>query len=177
MVSPPDSHPLRDLRNCVVFSQKGSRDLPSQLSGGDLDGDLETPPPPLDRPVARDDMAAFFLNFMKSDILGLIATRHQILADVQREGTNDISCTKLAEMHSTAVDYSKTGIAVGWLDMPRAPRLRPDFLASVPPVKVYDLGQISHIAENTMNDDDDDESGMGGVIPATMMALVSKNTG
>lgn len=33
----PDS-PLQKLSNVVVFSQHGSRDLPSQLSGGDLDG-------------------------------------------------------------------------------------------------------------------------------------------
>ena len=36
---PPDS-PLYKLHNCVVFSQQGERDLPSMLSGGDLDGDL-----------------------------------------------------------------------------------------------------------------------------------------
>ena len=39
-VVPPDDHPLRWLSNCVVFSQEGERDLPSQLSGGDLDGDI-----------------------------------------------------------------------------------------------------------------------------------------
>ena len=39
-VVPPKDHPLRSLSNCVVFSQKGKRDLPSQLSGGDLDGDI-----------------------------------------------------------------------------------------------------------------------------------------
>lgn len=146
MVTPPASHPLRKLRNCIVFSQKGPRDLPSQLSGGDLDGDLYnviwdprarppttfTPadyarvvPPSLDRPVTRDDIANFFIDFMKSDILGLIAIRHQILADVL-EGTFSGDCVRLAELHSTAVDYSKTGIAVDWRDMPRAPRSRPD---------------------------------------------------
>lgn len=36
---PPDN-PLRRLSNVVVFSQHGARDLPSQLSGGDLDGDI-----------------------------------------------------------------------------------------------------------------------------------------
>lgn len=147
MVTPPSSHPLRDLRNCIVFSQKGSRDLPSQLSGGDLDGDLynviwdvhATPsrtfppadyprvsPPVLDRPVTRDDIATFFINFMKSDILGLIANRHQILADVKELGTSDIDCIRLAKMHSTAVDYSKTGIAVSLQEMPKGPRSRPD---------------------------------------------------
>lgn len=147
MVTPPKLHPLNNLGNCIVFSQKGSRDLPSQLSGGDLDGDLYnviwdpqahpkrtfTPadyprvtPTPLNRPVTRDDIADFFINFMKSDILGLIANRHQILADVRAEGTSDASCIQLAELHSTAVDYSKTGIAVSLFDIPKAPRSRPD---------------------------------------------------
>jgi len=36
-VVPPLHHPLRSLSNCIVFSQKGDRDLPSQLSGGDLE--------------------------------------------------------------------------------------------------------------------------------------------
>lgn len=31
--------PLQQLSNVVVFSQHGTRDLPSQLSGGDLDGE------------------------------------------------------------------------------------------------------------------------------------------
>ncbi|OAA55404.1 RNA-dependent RNA polymerase [Cordyceps fumosorosea ARSEF 2679] len=178
MVTPPPSHPLRQLRNCVVFSQKGSRDLPSQLSGGDLDGDLynviwdprasppvtfepadyaRVTPPSLDRPVTRHDIANFFIDFMKSDILGLIATRHQILADVHADGTSDADCVRLAEMHSTAVDYSKTGIAVDWREMPRPPRSRPDFLAPAPPVHLYDLGEISHI----LDDDDGDGDDMG----------------
>ena len=33
------SSPLKRLSNVIVFSQHGARDLPSQLSGGDLDGD------------------------------------------------------------------------------------------------------------------------------------------
>jgi hypothetical protein len=33
-VDVPESSPLRALDNCVVFSQQGRRDLPSQLSGG-----------------------------------------------------------------------------------------------------------------------------------------------
>ena len=34
----PLDSPLRALHNCVVFSQRGTRDMPSMLSGGDLDG-------------------------------------------------------------------------------------------------------------------------------------------
>lgn len=147
MVTPPLGHALKRLRNCIVFSQKGTRDLPSQLSGGDLDGDLynviwdnrarpaggfaaadyaRVAAPSLDREITRHDIADFFIDFMKSDILGLIAIRHQVLADVQDEGTADPACIKLAELHSTAVDYSKTGIPVDWREMPRAPRSRPD---------------------------------------------------
>lgn len=39
-VNVPSDSPLNALSNCVVFSSKGPRDLPSCLSGGDLDGDL-----------------------------------------------------------------------------------------------------------------------------------------
>lgn len=39
-VDVPQHSPLRQLSNVVVFSKWGARDLPSMLSGGDLDGDL-----------------------------------------------------------------------------------------------------------------------------------------
>jgi RNA dependent RNA polymerase len=39
-IAVPNNSPLMKLRNCICSSQKGSRNLPSQLSGGDLDGDL-----------------------------------------------------------------------------------------------------------------------------------------
>ncbi|KAK5173144.1 uncharacterized protein LTR77_003266 [Saxophila tyrrhenica] len=75
-VDVPANSPLKELSNVIVFSQHGERDLPSQLSGGDLDGDqfhiICHPPliPPttfkaaeyprlsaveLDRPVTRKD--------------------------------------------------------------------------------------------------------------------------
>lgn len=132
-VNVPIDSPLKDLYNCVCFSQKGARDLPSMLSGGDLDGDLyyvmfdaemklkktETPAdysrlPPLDigRPVTQLDMSDNFLNFMKTDQLGIIANRHQIYADQSDQGTRSLECLRLAELHSTAVDFSKTGIPV-----------------------------------------------------------------
>jgi hypothetical protein len=107
---PPLGHPLRSLRNCIVFSQKGKRDLPSQLSGGDLDGDIynviwdceavdrvdrifapaEYPrvkPKTVNREVTREDMTEFFVEFMKTDKLGMIAVRHMILADQMDAGT------------------------------------------------------------------------------------------
>jgi hypothetical protein len=87
-VSVPEDSPFRGLSNCVCFSQKGSRDLPSMLSGGDLDGDLynilydhkatlsKTCEPadyprkdPIDigRAVNTEDMTDFFVKFMAID--------------------------------------------------------------------------------------------------------------
>jgi hypothetical protein len=132
-VDVPGDSPLRKLRNCICFSQKGPRDLPSKLSGGDLDGDLyhiifdETPQcqrigrpaeyarlPALDlgRPVERQDMTEFFITFMVTDQLGRISNAHKIVADQSELGVCDPRCIVLAEMASTAVDFSKTGIAV-----------------------------------------------------------------
>lgn len=178
MVTPPERHPLRALRNCVVFSQRGDRDLPSQLSGGDLDGDKyniiwdeeafpktvfepasypRTMPRPLDRDVTRDDIANFFIEFMRSDVLGLIANRHLVYADVQPMGTDDPNCIKLAELHSTAVDYSKTGIPPPVIEIPRQPKTRPDFTAMAQPMNMYDLGQMDF-----MEVDDDEDEGDDG---------------
>lgn len=132
-VDVPEDSPLRDLYNCIVFSSKGERDIPSQLSGGDLDGDvyqifwrsalfpkiLATPadypivtPIDIGREVTRSDMTDFFIKFMEQDQLGRIANNHQTLADQREEGTFDEDCLTLATLHSTAVDFSKTGIAV-----------------------------------------------------------------
>ncbi|KAL4815695.1 RNA dependent RNA polymerase-domain-containing protein [Aspergillus spinulosporus] len=180
-VVPPKNHPLRQHRNCIVFSQKGARDLPSQLSGGDLDGDLyniiwdpEAVPkrvfspanyprnPPLDikRMVEREDMADFFVEFMQSDKLGVIATKHMILADQMKLGTSHSDCKKLAQLHSTAVDFSKTGVPVMLEEMPFVNRNRPDFLAPGPLAKIYDRQDIQLEARyvHPYPDDDIDSS-------------------
>lgn len=132
-VDAPAGSPLRALHNVVVFSSKGDRDLPSMLSGGDLDGDLyniiyddtlypkqlsqpadypTARPIDIQRPVERADMTDFFIRFMENDNLGLIAVLHQIIADQEVRGTFDPVCIFLAGLHSTAVDFSKTGIPV-----------------------------------------------------------------
>lgn len=146
-VVPPRDSTLRELSNVIVFSQQGQRDLPSQLSGGDLDGDIfnviwdeeampqqtfeaadypRVSPVDLGRKVEREDMADFFIDFMKLDHLGVIATRHMILADQHDDGTLHPDCLNLAAMHSTAVDFSKTGVGVNLKDLPRANKFRPD---------------------------------------------------
>ncbi|KPI41804.1 putative RNA-dependent RNA polymerase 1 [Cyphellophora attinorum] len=156
-VEPPKDSPLWNLRNCVVFNQKGARDLPSMLSGGDLDGDLyhviydkELMPKRLStaaayepaeaidigRPVTANDMTKFFIDFMQNDQLGRIATLHQVIADTSEEGVFDKSCLLLSELHSTAVDFSKSGVAVDVTKIPAAKRYRPDFMAPSASTKV-----------------------------------------
>ncbi|KAG8162744.1 hypothetical protein KVR01_007222 [Diaporthe batatas] len=178
-VVPPHDSPLRELSNVIVFSQHGQRDLPSQLSGGDLDGDIfnviwdeeampqetfqpadyaRVAPVDLGRKVEREDMANFFIDFMKLDHLGVIATRHMILADQHTEGTRHEECKILAGFHSTAVDFSKTGVGVNLKEAPRPNRFRPDFLASGPDCRVVDKSEIEldqYIIEEAADEEED----------------------
>lgn len=173
-VNVPESSPLQALRNVVVFSQFGQRDLPSQLSGGDLDGDLynviydkrlipnitymaadypRVKPKELDRDVTAKDMSDFFVTFMETDQLGMLCNVHQQLADQSNLGTLDPNCIKLAATASTAVDFSKTGIPIDMRDCPRYQRERPDFMAPGPRVFVSEKGELDF---DDADDGDDD---------------------
>ncbi|PGH04763.1 hypothetical protein AJ79_06984 [Helicocarpus griseus UAMH5409] len=178
-VDVPHDSPLRKLHNCIAFSQHGKRDMPSMLSGGDLDGDLynviydETLLPKytvapaeylrveekkLGRPVTRDDIIDFFVTFMQQDQLGRIATIHQTIADQDPLGTFSPDCLRLAELHSTAVDFSKTGVPVDLASIPKFPRYKPDFMAPGPRVLIAE--SLSFLKEDdamTVQDDDEDE--------------------
>ncbi|KAI2831767.1 CAZyme family GH106 [Aspergillus niger] len=160
---------------------KGYRDLPSQLSGGDLDGDIfnviwdtdaypvrtfapadypRVSPVDIGRPVERDDMAQFFLDFMKTDHLGVIATRHMIMADQEAEGTSHPVCRKLAQLHSTAVDFSKTGIPVQMSEIPKGKPFRPDFMAPGPVARIHNKSDIEleeYVIQAAYDEDDDME--------------------
>jgi hypothetical protein len=161
-VDVPEDSPLQQLRNVVVFSQHGTRDLASQLSGGDLDGDIynviydkslrpafthdaaEYPrlsPVELDRPVTAKDMSDFFVTFMETDQLGMLSSRHLQMADQKANGTLDPDCIKIAGMASTAVDFSKTGIAVDMKQLPRYNQPRPDFMAPDPRIHITETGE------------------------------------
>lgn len=171
-VNVPETSPLKRLSNVVVFSKHGDRDLPSQLGGGDLDGDLynviwdpnlrprrtfqaadypRVSAVQLDRDVVRKDMSDFFVAFMESDVLGMICTTHLQLADQRSAGVLDPDCIKLAGMASTAVDFSKTGIPVSIKEIPRYTRVKPDFMAPSPRVVVSENGFLD------FEEDDDEE--------------------
>ncbi|KAK1825029.1 hypothetical protein LTR12_000570 [Friedmanniomyces endolithicus] len=178
-VDVPENSPLKKLSNVVVFSQHGDRDLPSMLSGGDLDGDLyniiwdkrlrpklvATPadypkvsPVELDRAVTAKDMSDFFVTFMETDQLGMICTRHMQLADQEPDGTFSVGCIKLAGMASTAVDYSKTGIPINIREAPRYDPRRPDFMAPSPRVVVSEKGYL-----DLEEDDNQDDEAFEGI--------------
>ncbi|KAK3906606.1 RNA dependent RNA polymerase-domain-containing protein [Staphylotrichum tortipilum] len=151
VVQAVDVPELRRLRDVVVFPLNGDQDVPSMCSGGDLDGDdffviwdpkLLPPerewghspmnysaPMPLVEPGASmaKSLASFFVLFMKNDRLPLIAHAHLATADHEPEGAKHSKCLKLAELHSTAVDYVKTGIPAAW-DKKLDPRKYPHFM-------------------------------------------------
>ncbi|KAI4110623.1 MAG: hypothetical protein LQ339_001199 [Xanthoria mediterranea] len=127
-----DVEALRHLKDAVVVPQTGDRPIVNMCSGGDLDGDdylviwdpellpCEWNHPPMDftpakkiplgRQVTPDDLTSFFVEYMKNDNLSRIATAHLALADFMEAGVKSTKCLKLAELHSTAVDYIKSGV-------------------------------------------------------------------
>ncbi|KAI0885091.1 RdRP-domain-containing protein [Annulohypoxylon maeteangense] len=183
-VIPPPGHPLRSLSNCIAFSQQGMRDLPSQLSGGDLDGDIYNiiwdkeavdsairefepadyplvKPKNIGREVTPEDMTDFFVDFMATDQLGVIATKHMILADMKPVGTFDKECLLLAELHSIGVDYSKSGIPIDVSKLRNLTRTdcRPEFLAPAPPAHIIGRTEVEFETQRPPSNDEDDDSG------------------
>ncbi|KAI8620436.1 RNA dependent RNA polymerase-domain-containing protein [Chytriomyces sp. MP71] len=150
---------LCHMKNVIVFSQHGKRDLPSKLAGGDLDGDMFTviqnrklfplpsafraaaeypliKPLEMDHKITMNDITEFVVYFMTNNKLGIIARRHLALADQRVGGSLHPDCLQLAELHSQAVDFPKTGHPA---DIKAAVSLknRPDFM-STPDFKFKD---------------------------------------
>lgn len=147
-VDVPALHHLKP--GLVAFPNNGDRDIPSMCSGGDLDGDdffviwdqnliprewcyppmeYKAPPPHQEKGnIAMDElMAVFFVLYMKNNNLPLIAHGHLATADREVEGAKHPKCIKLAELHSTAVDYVKTAVQAEW-SKELEPRRWPHFM-------------------------------------------------
>lgn len=81
--------------------------------------------------VTEQDIQSFFVQFMKSDNLGIIATRHLALADQSDAMALDPRCLRLAQLHSTAVDFQKTGVPASLVDtLDLRVQKAPDFMES-----------------------------------------------
>ncbi|KAI0316865.1 RNA dependent RNA polymerase-domain-containing protein [Amylostereum chailletii] len=142
------------LTNTVVFSAKGPRPIPSYLGGGDLDGDLynliplidcpeftpkelfapasydPAPKKVLDRASTMVDVAEFIIDYIISDVLGIIAINWLIIADQSSSGIQDKDCLTLSQLHSDAVDYPKSGQPVSIGRIPKLKfKARPDWNA------------------------------------------------
>ena len=125
--------------NVVVFPARDGvtrRCIPSECSGGDLDGDMFSviwdpnlvPPPhretePFDyeahaaeaiqsNPEPPDlSMAECTSRSMTNACLGRIARMHLALSDILPDGARDPLAMEVAEQQSLAVDFPKTGVA------------------------------------------------------------------
>ena len=185
-VDVPSGSMLRNLCNVVVFSKNGARDLASQLSGGDLDGDkfsiifdprlippmtaipaLIAKPRQVDigRPVTRLDMADWFCEFMKNDRLGQICNLHLQMADRDERGTLCGSCVDLAHIAAQAVDFSKTGVSIDTSRLgqfyKRLGPHRPDFMAESPRIEL--VQNMVELEEDVEPDDQDPYSALNRV--------------
>lgn len=139
---------LQHMVDCIVFPQQGKRPHPNECSGSDLDGDIYfvswdkslIPPqqvPPmdydakplkqLDREVTMEEIQEHFANYMVNDNLGNIANSHMAFADQEPEMARSSKCLRLAELHSTAVDFAKTGVPVQ-VPLDLFPKKYPDFM-------------------------------------------------
>jgi len=80
-----------------------------------------------DKDVTIHDIKKFFVQYAVSDNLGVIARAHLALSDHLEGGPSNIKCIKLAELHSDAVDFPKSGIPAQITPDLRA-KLYPDFM-------------------------------------------------
>ncbi|TFK54662.1 RdRP-domain-containing protein [Heliocybe sulcata] len=148
---PPDDQLclFRNLLNVVVMPSQGSRSMASGLAGGDVDGDTfcickdpnllpsihiepaeyeAVPPREKEEDSRIEDICDFVVEYIQSDVVGLLSSRHLVIADQSNEGTLDERCIKLAELCSRAVDYPKNGVPIDIDECPRHyMRCRPDW--------------------------------------------------
>jgi RNA-dependent RNA polymerase len=156
---------LSHLKDVVVFPQTGDRDIPSMCSGGDLDGDdylviwdqdlvpedwfrkpmkyTSDKAQDLDQDVTVNHITSFFVLYMKNDFLPRIAHAHLAWADRLEDGVNEEKCIRLAQLHSDAVDYNKTGKPA---NMTRSlqPKMWPHFMEKKhkPKERIYKSNKI-----------------------------------
>jgi len=143
-----DCEELRHMVDCVVFPVQGDRPQPNEMAGADLDGDLywttwhpdliiqdnhqpmdfpKVPSEQLDHQPTQQELIEYFCNYVMNDRLGIIANAHLALADSEEDGIFADKCLRLAELHSEAVDFPKTGHFPS-VEMELRPTKYPDFM-------------------------------------------------
>lgn len=77
-----------------------------------------------------DDVARFVQDYLVSDVVGIVSSRHLAAADREPRGTRNAICLQLADLASQAVDYPKTGRAVRRERFPRSDKSKPHFMSN-----------------------------------------------
>lgn len=169
ILTPRSVPALSHLFDVVVFPALGDRPHPNEMSGGDLDGDIyfvvwnkalipatdhapasycaPSQPPTKPGGVTVEDIQDFFVDYIRNDNLGQIANAHLVLADTSSSGALCAECEQLSALHSTAVDFLKTGVPA---DFPASlrPSKYPSFMNKVNKVSYESskvLGRIHQI--------------------------------
>lgn len=195
------------LKNVVVFASTGATCLPNSLGGGDLDGDLyeiiQHPPlilpdhyDPASYPLGKpftierrstiEDVCNFVVEYINSNVVGLVSDKHITIADQASDGTFNEACLKLAALHSQAVDYPKNGWKVNIEDIPRSLiPYKPDWHAaeveSPRPTDYYESDRaLGHLYRNIQLDEIPTyvprqlEKPLSDVISVTLRPLVNR---
>jgi len=156
---------LKHLTNVIVFPTRGPRPHPSEISGGDLDGDqffvswnksllqiqpfnAELPaedirgcPLPKGEREREKALRDFFFKGLFDTSVGEICNTHQAYAELSPEGAKDSVCLELAALFSKAIDADKTGAQVE-LDKEKYNTKRPHFMAETDPNSVHSTGVL-----------------------------------
>lgn len=102
----------------------------------------------MDRDVRISDIADFFVSYLRNDRLGQIANAHVVHADKRPNGIFSTECLKLAELHSVAVDFAKSGVpaAIPFHLLPKnAEGSYPDFMGKHKKVTYESQTVLGHL--------------------------------
>ncbi|KAI1287452.1 RNA-dependent RNA polymerase 1 [Halotydeus destructor] len=146
---------LRHIVDTIIFPSQGLRPHPDEMAGSDLDGDeyaviwdkdlyfcgrnrnpMHFPinkATELTRDVNEDDMLEFFIEFIQSNIVGIVANSHLAFADgwrerdTSKEGIFTDVCLELCRKYAINLDFAKSGTSSPLPPVDR-PQIYPDFM-------------------------------------------------
>ena len=102
--------------------------------------------------IKLQDMLDFFIKYMNFDNLGKIANSHLAIADQSEELALDERCLRLAELHSDAVDFVKTGYCIERIESRLLAKEWPDFMEKKDYLIIYEsqtiLGELYREVKN-----------------------------
>jgi RNA-dependent RNA polymerase len=155
-----------DLYNLIPLDDPEHLELRDFLPRKPISSPASYEPAPkkmLNRPSNMQDVADFVMEYISSDVrehpflsvsyqlidsskvVGIVAMNWLIIADLSRDGIFDDDCITLANLHSNAVDYPKSGQPVPLEKIPKVKtRRRPDWNAP----ETIDLDSSSRFYES-----------------------------